>query len=320
VSLKKNILGSSGIEVTELCFGTLILGHLQADLAPEDGARAIRRALELGINFIDTAKGYKTYQHVLLGIDGFNDVVIASKSPVKTSDEMRIDVETCLRELKRETIDIFHLHLVKSQSDMREREGALDTLVRCREAGMIRSVALSAHGHEGLLCALDYDEIDVVMPVMNRKGFGIIGGTHEEMLDAIRKIRDKNIGIYDMKPLGGGHLIDDIPGAIDYLQNLKFFDSISVGLKSPEEVEVMTGVFEKTPVAIERSLVMGKERANQKHLIIYEFLCQKCGACVEACAQGALTLGEKKAEVDNDLCILCGYCAGVCPHFALRVV
>jgi len=61
VSIVKKNLGRTGIGVTELCFGTLILGALQSNLKPEEGAKAIRRALELGINFIDTAKTYKTH-------------------------------------------------------------------------------------------------------------------------------------------------------------------------------------------------------------------------------------------------------------------
>lgn len=320
MSLKRTYLGRTNIEVTELCFGTLILGCLQANLIPEDGASAVRRALELGVNFIDTAKGYKTYPHVLLGIEGFNDVVIASKSPVKTASEMRADVETCLRELKRDTIDIFHLHLIKSLSDMREHEGALDTLVRCRESGMIRAIGLSAHGPEGALCALEYHEIDVVLPILNKKGLGIIGSTQREMLDAVRKIREMNIGLYDMKPLGGGHLIDDIPGAIDYLRDLNCFDSIAVGLKTPEEVEIMIGVFEGDISARERALTLGRERAGRKKLIVYEFLCERCGTCVSACAQGAIELGEKSAVVNHELCILCGYCAAACPRFAIRVI
>jgi predicted aldo/keto reductase-like oxidoreductase len=320
MNLKKNILGKSGIEVTELCFGTLTLGHLQADLEPEAGARAVRKALELGVNFIDTAKGYKTYPHVLQGIDGFTDVVIASKSPVKTAVEMREDVETCLRELQRDTIDIFHLHLVKSKSDMREREGALDTLVKCREAGMIQAVGLTAHGPEGLKCALDYDVIEVTMPICNKKGLGIIDGTYDEMLEVIENIRENNIGLYAMKPLGGGHLIDDIPGAIEYIRSLNLFDSISVGLKTPEEVEIMAGVFENNPEAVKKALEMGKDRVNQKKLIIYDFICEGCGSCVEACAQGAISLGGNVAEVNNELCILCGYCADACPRFAIRVV
>jgi len=320
MSLHRVKLGKSEIEVTELCYGTLILGRLQADMKPEEGALAVRRALELGINFIDTAKGYRTYEHTRLGIEGFSDVVIASKSPVPDSADMLKDVEDCLKDLGREMIEIFHLHLVRTHDDMKNREGALDTLVRCREKGMIRSIGLTAHGPEGLLCALDYGEIDVVMPIMNKEGLGIIGGTHEEMLDATKKVYATGRGVYAMKPLGGGHLIRDIPGAIDYLRNLNLFHSISVGLKTPEEVEIMTGVFEGSPEALERAYRMGKERADKKHLLVYEFLCEKCGECVDACAQGAMSIGEKSAVVDPDLCILCGYCAAACPKFAIRVI
>lgn len=317
--MKRTPLGKTGIEVTEFCFGTLVLGHLQANLSPEKGALALRRALELGVNFIDTAKGYKTYPHTRLGIEGFNDVVIASKSTAASSKDMREDVETCLRELGRETVDIFHLHLIKSLADMREREGALDALVRCRETGKIRAVGLSAHGPDGALAALAYDEIEVVFPVMNRRGLGIIGGTHEEMLSAIRRARARGIGIYNMKPLGGGHLIDDIPSAVGYVRELGLFDSIAVGIKTPEEAEIMAGVFENDPEANARALAVGKNRAEKKHLIVYDF-CKRCGECVDACAQGALSLGEKKAQVDPDLCILCGYCAAACPNFVIRVV
>jgi len=316
----KKTLGRTGIEVTELCLGTLILGHLQANLEPEKGAKVVRRALELGVNFIDTAKTYKTHDHVRLGIEGFKDAIIATKSPVKTAHEMREDVETCLRELKRETIDIFHLHFVKSRTDMLEREGALDTLVKCRQAGMIRAIGISTHGVEGTRCALDYNEIDVVFPIMNMKGLGITDGTHEEMYSLIKEIHSTDRGLYAMKPLGGGHLIDDIPAAIDYLRKLELFDSISAGLKTPEEVEVMVGVFEQNPSAIERALAMGKDRAHQKHLIIYDFLCQQCGSCIDACGQEALYPGEKSTEVNQDLCILCGYCAAACPKFAIRVI
>jgi aryl-alcohol dehydrogenase-like predicted oxidoreductase/NAD-dependent dihydropyrimidine dehydrogenase PreA subunit len=319
MALNRLKLGKSGLEVTELCFGTLVLGHLQADLQPEEGAKAVRRALELGVNFIDTAKGYKTYEHTRLGMEGFSDVVIASKSPVKSAEEMRADVETCLRALGRDAIDLFHLHLIKDSADLREREGALDTLVRCREAGMIRSIGLSAHGPEGVRAAFEYEEIDVVFPVLNRRGLGIIGGTREEMYDAVQKARQHGLGTYVMKPLAGGHLIDDIPAAIRYVRELGVFDSIAVGLKTPDEVEIMNGVFQGDPNMIERALITGKDRAGKKQLIVYDY-CKQCGACVKACAQGALSMGAKKAQVDHGKCILCGYCAASCPNFYIRVI
>lgn len=322
MSLKRTKLGKTGIEVTELCMGTLILGTLQANLSPTEGAKAVRKALERGINFIDTAKGYKTYPHVRLGIDGFpsDDIIIASKSPVKDANQMREDVEACLGDLKRDVIDIFHLHLVKTREDMREREGALETLVKCRDEGMIRAVGLSAHGPEGVLAALDYPEIEVIFPILNKKGLGINGGSREDMIEAVKKAKDRGVGLYVMKPLGGGHLIDDIPGAIEYLRELSLFDSISVGLKTPDEVDIMAGIFEGDIASIERALTVGRERAGQKRLIVYEFQCERCGICVEACAQEAISIGEKSAVVDHDQCILCGYCAAECPRFAIRVI
>jgi len=315
-------LGRTGIEVTELCMGTLILGRLQADLPPETGALAVRRALEKGINFLDTAKGYATYEHTRLGMEGFNshNIVISSKSPVKTAEKMRADVETCLRELGRDMVDIFHLHFVKSPEDLKDRAGAIETLVRCREEGKIRAIGLSAHGYSGTACALECDDIDVVLPIVNKKGLGLIDGSLDDMLGLVKRIRDSGRGLYDMKPLGGGHLIDDIPGAIGYVRDSGLFDSVAVGLKTAEEVEIMAGVFENDPHEIERARRMGVERAGKKKLKVYDFACIKCGACVEACGQSAMSIGEMSAQVDESLCILCGYCASSCPKFAIRVI
>lgn len=320
MSLKKNLLGKTGIEVTELCIGTLILGSLQANLTPEEGAPAVRRALKRGINFIDTAMGYKTYQHILKGAEGFKDYIVASKSPVSDPGQMMNHVDDCLRQLNRDTIDIFHLHLIKSVEDMKNREGVLHTLVKCKEAGKIRAIGLSAHGPDGVIAALGYDEIEVVFPLLNSKGLGINGGTRDKMVEAVHRVADKGLGLYVMKPLAGGHLIDDIPSAISYIRDLELFDSISVGLKTPEEVDIMIGVFENDADAIEKALRIGKEKAGKKRLIVYEFQCERCGACVDACAQEAISVGEKSAVVNHSKCILCGYCAAACPKFAIRVV
>jgi formate hydrogenlyase subunit 6/NADH:ubiquinone oxidoreductase subunit I len=58
--------------------------------------------------------------------------------------------------------------------------------------------------------------------------------------------------------------------------------------------------------------------------------CKGCGTCLEACAQGALSVDVSKADpdegkkghavIDRDKCILCGYCVEVCPQFSIRVV
>ena len=315
--MKTVIMSKTGLNVSELCFGTLTLGTLQANLSPQEGAKAIRKALDLGVTFFDTAQTYGSYPHLREGLAGWTDkVVVASKSKEATYDGMRNAVEEALREMNLERIGIFHFHLVRSKEDFLEREGALECLIDLREKGLIQAIGISAHAAEGVRAVLDCDEIDVVFPLINKDGFGIVDGTLEDMVGAVKAAKDKGKGIYAMKPLGGGHLIDDIPAAINYLRGLSLLDCISVGMKTPDEVEMNVSIFQH---GIAPAELMKKVKSAAKRLIVYDF-CKKCGKCEEVCDQEAIKVGEKKAVVDHSKCILCGYCAASCPVFCLRVI
>jgi len=229
---------------------------------------------------------------------------------------MKNAVEEALREMSLEFIDIFHLHLIRSRQDFLERQETLECLIEMREKGIVGAIGISAHSAEGVNAILDCDDIDVVFPIVNKKGFGIVSGTLDDMLQAVRSARAKGKDIYAMKPLGGGHLIEEIPEAISYLRNLNFFDSISVGMKTPDEVEMNVRIFEGSYIPDE---LIQRVKSKRKRLIVYD-ACKRCGKCEETCDQGAIKVGEKKAIVNHDKCILCGYCAAVCPVFALRVI
>ena len=310
-------MSKSGLEVSELCFGTLIQGTLQANLDPKEGAKSIHKALELGVNFIDTAQKYGSYPHVKEGLKGWKgDVVVASKSFADTYDDMKEAVEEALREMNLERIGIFHMHLIKSKEEFQSREGALKCLIDMRKEGLVGAIGISAHSAEGVNATLDCDDIDVVFPIANMKGFGIVSGTWDDMLNAIKSAKAKGKDIYAMKPLGGGHFISDILEAIKFLKELSLFDSISIGMKTPDEVEMNVSIFEKgfAPDEISKRI-----KSAVKRLIVYDS-CKKCGNCEETCDQGAIKVGKKKAVVDHKKCILCGYCASSCPVFALRVI
>ena len=307
----------SGLEVSELCFGTLIQGTLQANLEPKEGAKAIRKALELGVNFIDTAEKYGSYPHVKEGLKGWKgNVVVASKSFADTYDDMKEAVEEALREMNIERIGIFHMHLIKSKEEFQSRQSALKCLIEMRKEGLVGAIGMSAHSAEGVSAILDCDDIDVVFPIANMKGFGIVSGTWDNMLYAIKSAKAKGKDIYAMKPLGGGHFINEIPEAIKFLKELSLFDSISIGMKTPDEVEMNVSIFENGFASEE---ISKKTKSAVKQLIVYDS-CKKCGNCEETCDQGAIKVGKKKAVVDHEKCILCGYCASSCPVFALRVI
>lgn len=316
--MRKVSIGTSGISVTELCHGTLILGPLQANLTPGEGARAIRRSFELGVNFYDTAKSYKTYAHLALGLEGVprDKVVISSKSGAHSYDHMKADVETCLRELSLDRIGVFNMHLVPSAEDLAARRGALECLLELQQRGLIGAVGGSTHTIAGVQALNKEPGIEVIFPVLNQRGLGIIDGKLDGMLDALRESKRLGKFVYAMKPLGGGHLYQELEQSINYLRELPLCDAIAIGMKDESEVEMNVAVFEDQPVS---GLMRQRVRAVERRLKIYD-RCTGCGLCVDECDQGALSLVDHRAVVEQSRCILCGYCAAACPDYVIRVV
>ena len=71
--LKTTELGRSGLKVSRLCFGTLTMSPLQRNLPPEEGARLLVHAYEMGVRFLDTADLYGTYPHIKLALKDYYD-------------------------------------------------------------------------------------------------------------------------------------------------------------------------------------------------------------------------------------------------------
>ena len=316
--LRKVNIGNTGISITELCHGTLILGPLQADLSPEQGAKAISKSYEMGVNFYDTAEGYHTYAHLALGLKGAPEdkVVIASKSHAVSYDQMKKAVEDCLKQLGRSYVDIFHLHLVASEQTLHERQGAVECLVDMKKRGSIRAIGASTHTIAGVRALNNEPDFDVVFPVLNQHGLGIIDGKLDGMLEALKETKRLNKFVYAMKPLGGGHLASEAAESFRYLRDLPVCDAVAAGMKDEAEVEMNVAIFEDKPVADE---VKNRVGAVNRRLVVYD-RCVSCGLCIEECDQDALSMGETKVQVDQSKCILCGYCAAVCPEYVIRVV
>jgi len=316
--MKKYSLGKTGIKVTELCFGALPLGPLQANISVEAGAKLIRTALEKGINFIDTAEVYQTYPYIKKALEGYNDeVIIATKSNVKTYGEMEKSIKDALKSLNRTYIDIFHLHAARvTPSVFEERAGAFQCLKEYKEKGIIRAIGISTHVVEVIKRAAEIEGIDIIFSIINKLGLGIVDGNASDMIKAISQASKAGKGIYAMKALAGGRLIGELEASINYVRDIKGISSVAVGMISEDELELNIKIFNNEEISQE---LFCKKIKPTKKLFISSF-CKGCGTCVKACPNNALSLENGKAVVDHKLCILCGYCNPVCPEFAIRLI
>ncbi len=309
-------LGQTGLEVSKLCFGALTIGPLQRGLSPQEGGKVIRRALELGVNFIDTAELYQTYDHIRLALDGLETsrpMVIATKSYAYTREGMLESLKVAQEGLGLECIPIFMLHEQESSYTLRGHWPALETLWEAKQAGIVQAVGISTHHVEGVVAATNIPEIDVISPLINYTGIGIQGGSREDMLSAIAQASACGKGIYAMKPLGGGHLLSDWSVALDYLLAKPEIHSIAVGMKTVQEVENNAAFFEG-----HRDLPTPEATTRRLHI---DEWCLGCGACVDACPNGALAIVDDRAKVVlREECVFCGYCGASCPEFAIKVI
>ena len=309
-------------EVPHLIFGSLTMAPLQRNMTPEEGAKVISYALRKGIRWIDTAQMYGSYPHVRKGIAQSEidreDLVISTKSAVKSYEDMNAAVDEAMAELDLEYIDLFLLHAVRSLEDFAEREGALKALLEAKDQGRIGAVGISTHSTQSALILAEDNRLDWYHLMFNIKGTGLTDGTLEEQTRAIEKIKERGAGFYVMKPLGGGYLKSIAEEALKWVKDHKLVDAVALGMMSREEVDMNIDVFSNRSVSKEIRERIG---TVEKKLFVFDALCIGCGKCEETCEQAAIAVNEQnKALVSPEKCILCGYCVPVCPKFALRII
>lgn len=312
-----NLLGNTGISVSKIAFGTLTVGPLQRNFSPHEAGNIISYGIEKGINFIDTADLYENYPHIQKALGKRSkDVIIATKSYDYTSQGAKVSLEKALRMLKRDYIDIFMLHEQESIHTIRGHWDAIEYLLKEKEKGKIRALGISTHRIEGVIGACQFNELEVIHPIINYRGLGIEDGTRGEMENAILKASSLGKGVYAMKIFGGGNLIKDTKKCFDYIRKLDGIHSMAIGMQSRAEIDYNI----KCIMGEEISYELSSQISKQKRKLIIEQWCIGCGKCVDKCHQNALIIKDNKARVIKGKCLLCGYCGSVCPQFSIKIV
>ncbi|NLE77142.1 MAG: aldo/keto reductase, partial [Chloroflexi bacterium] len=266
-------LGRSDFQVTEVGFGALPLQRLHA----AEAERVVRRALERGINFIDTARAYTVSEgYLAAALAGCRDqVVLATKTQKTDAAGAREHLETSLRTLQVETIDLYQLHGVNNRAAWDQATGpggALEALAAAKQAGLIREIGLTSHSLEMALLAAESGLFCTIM-----YPFNFI------MTDAAQRVipacREKGATFIAMKPMGGG-MFPRADVALSYFA--RFPDVLKlVGMEKVEEVDE---VVELAEAGFPASADAQAEMVRQREALGTRF-CRRCGYCLP-CPQG----------------------------------
>ena len=222
--MKYNLLGNTGLKVSELCLGTMTFGgkgwaKFIGSLDQQAVDQILRRSIDAGINFIDTANVYSeglseelTGQSIKnLGLQR-DDLVIATKvrgamgqgpnDSGLTRKHILRQVEASLKRLGTDYIDLYQIHSFDPLTPWQETLWALDDLVK---SGKVRYIGASNLAAWQLAQALDFATYTRVASFVSLQAYYTIAGRDLER-ELVPLLLDQKVGLLVWSPLAGGFL------------------------------------------------------------------------------------------------------------------
>ena len=323
--MEYRVLGKTGLRVSKMGFGGIPIQRIDR----EGTKKLLQEMAEKGVNYIDTARGYTvSEEYIGYGMEGIRDqFVLATKSMSRTKEAMALDVETSLRNLRTDYIDLYQIHnpSMEQLEQVMGEDGALEALIEARAAGKIGHIGITAHSTAVFEKALELEWVETVMFPYN-----IVESQGEKL---IRRCAEKDIGFIAMKPLAGG-AIENPTLALRYVCSNPDMTVVIPGMAEMSELETNIAACENTaPLSGEEQ----EQIENVRKLLGTDF-CRRCNYCAP-CTVGIdipsvflfagylqrYNLAEwgksrySTLKVKASACIECGECETRCPyHLPIR--
>ena len=290
--MKYRINRKTGDRISEIGIGSSYM----FEAGMEEAVKALRKAVEGGINYFDLAAGHgesfpiygealheyrdRIYYQIHFGAD-------YTKGDYGWSldlDTIKNSVEWMLKQLRTDYIDYGFIHCQDELNDWEtfKRNGIYDYILQLKEKGIVRHIGISSHTPKVINRILDEADVDMLMFSIN-PGYDYGQGEYaygevEEREKIYRRCEKDGIGISVMKPFSGGQLLDEKTSpfgkAMSIYQCLKYvLDKPGVlvalpGAKSVKEVEALLEYYNRKDEELDYSIISSFAKIRRKMCLL----------------------------------------------------
>lgn len=311
-------LGKTGLTVSKNGFGALPIQRI----SKKDAVYLLQKAFYNGINYFDTARMYTDSEEKMGAAFSYtrDKIIISTKTGAQNAEGFWKDLETSLRELQTDYIDIYQFHNPAFCPKPGDESGLYDAILEAKKQGKIRHIGITNHR-----LSVAKEAIESGLYETMQFPFSYLAGEPEmEIVDMCRK---ENMGFIAMKGLSGG-LITNSALAYAYMAQFEHVAPIW-GVQRENELDEFLSYNENPPVmTAEREAEIVRERQE----LAGDF-CRGCGYCmpcpvgieINNSARMSLLLRrspkegyfekewqEKMKKIED--CLHCGKCKSKCPY------
>jgi len=318
--MKTVTLGKTGLVVTKNSFGALPIQRI----SEKDAVYLLQKAFYNGINYFDTARAY-TDSEVKLG-EAFkhtrDKLIISTKTGAQNAEGFWKDLETSLKNLQTDYIDIYQFHNPSFCPKPGGEDGLYDAALEAQRQGKIRFISITNHR-----LAVAKEAIESGLYATMQFPFCYLAT--EKDLEIVELTKNANMGFIAMKALSGG-LITDSALAYAYLAQEQFDHVVPIwGVQRESELDEFLS-YNVNPPALTDEMKAQIEKG--KAMLSGDF-CRSCGYCmpctvgieINNCARMSLLLRRAPTEphlspewqakmMKIEDCVDCGKCLSKCPY------
>lgn len=316
----KRRLGKTNIEVGIIGFGAIPIQRV----SKEEAINVVRKSIELGMNFIDTARGYTDSEEKIGEAIKEMDrtrFYIATKGMVTSKEEFERDLKISLENLDTDYVDLYQFHNVNDEERLDKiiNKGAYETALKYKEQGVIKHIGITSHSVDNMIKAIETNKFETVQIPFNY--------VENDSLRLLKRAKELDVGTIIMKPLAGGAFKNGM-NSLKWIAKHEEVDVVIPGMATIEEVESNVKVGDDFNLNGEELKNLEEEAES-----IDKNICRKCGYCMP-CPQGinitmimimhayakrySMQEATKKRyanmEPNAGACIQCGICESKCPY------